>query len=100
LPWYVNRIGPIVTDIILGESDDYFKTVGGSHDIAPPVPGGDHTLGIELKHILPSRVLVKVNIRLFSSVATPSYHVVVGQIDLQNMQHILAYEKLRFDGKM
>ena len=87
-------------DIILGESDDYFYTVGGTWDIEPVVPNGNHITNIRIKFSGPHRALVIVDIRLFSATETPSYHVVVGLIDLKNPKHARAFEKHRLEGKL
>lgn len=91
---------PLVLDIILGESDDYFYTVGGTWDIEPVVPNGDHKTDIRIKFIDTHRALIIVDIRLFSATETPSYHVVVGLIDLKNPEHVRAFEKHRLEGKI
>jgi hypothetical protein len=96
----LGAFAPLVTDIILGRSDDYFYTVGGSWDIAPIIPGGDHVTNITVRGVGLSRMLIVVDIRLFSVAETPSYHVVVGEVDSKNPEHVTALEKHRLDGKI
>lgn len=91
---------PLVTDIIRGLSQDYFYTVGGSWDIEPAVSGGDHILEIQIRIMAPSRALIVVNVRFFSKIRMPSYHVVVGEIDLQNPDHARTVERHRRQGKI
>jgi len=98
--WGLAGFNPLGLDIILGRSDDYFYTVGGSWDIAEPIPGGDHITDIVLQVLSPKVLQIRVNIRLFSRVRMPSYTVVVGNIDLQNPQHLITLAKQRADGKV
>jgi hypothetical protein len=98
--WGLGGFSPLGLDIILGRSDDYFYTVGGSWDIAEPIPGGDHITDIALQVLSPRVLQIRVNIRLFSKVRMPSYIVVVGNIDLQNPQHLITLAKHRADGKV
>lgn len=95
----LDALNPLVLGIILGKSDDYFYTVGGTWDIEPVVPNGNHITDISIKFIGPHRALIIVDIRLFSATETPSYHVVVGLIDLNNSEHARAFEKHRLEGK-
>ncbi len=96
----LDAFNPLVLGIILGKSDDYFYTVGGAWDIEPAVPNGDHITDIRIKFVSPFHALVIVDIRLFSAIETPSYHVVVGLIDLKNPEHLRAFEKHRLEGKI
>ncbi len=91
---------PLTTDIILGRSDDYFLTVGGSWDILPAVPDGNHITNIGLRFVGNSRALLIVEIRLFSQVATPAYHVVVGEISFENPAHVRVHEQHVLNGKI
>jgi hypothetical protein len=91
---------PLVTDTILGRSDDYFYTVGGLLDIQDALVGGDHITDIKILIRSPARALLFVELRLFSQIRTPSYHVVVGEINFENPQHIAIFEKHRINSKM
>jgi hypothetical protein len=91
---------PLGLDIILGRSDDYFYTVGGSLDMPAPIPGGDHITDIAFVVVKPKLLRVVVEIRLFSRIATPLYFVAVGVIDLQNPQHLAAFTQHRANGKI
>jgi hypothetical protein len=91
---------PLVVDIILGRSDDYFYTVGGSLDIQDAIPGGDHITDIKIFCRSLKRALLFVEVRLFSQIRTPTYHVVVGEIDFDNLQHVAIVSKHRINGKI
>ena len=91
---------PLATAIILGHSDDYFYTVGGSWDILPGVPGGDHITDISVRLVSPERALLIVYIRLFSQITTPLHHVVVGEINLRDPQHCRVFEQHRTSGNL
>jgi hypothetical protein len=96
----MGTFSPHTLDIILGRSDDYYNLVGGSWDIVPAVPGGDHVTNISFKFVSPERAFVILDIRLFSQAATPNYHVVVGEIDLKNPDHFRSFEKRRLGGQL
>jgi hypothetical protein len=98
--WGVNCFDPLVLDIILGRSDDYFYSVGGTWEIPPPIPGGNHITNINVEKLGSKKLRINVDIRLFSNIAMPAYVVVVGHIDLQNPQHLAAFTKHRADGKI
>jgi hypothetical protein len=91
---------PLATDIILGQSDDYFYLVGGGFDIHDAIPGGDHITDIKIVFRSLKRALLFVDVRLFSQIRTPSYHVVVGEIDMENPQHVAVFLKHRMDSKI
>lgn len=91
---------PLVADIIRGRSDDYFYSVGGELDIKAAIPGGDHVTDIKIIFRNPRRALLIVDVRLFSQIRTPAYHVVVGEIDLDNPLHGAAFERHRTQGKL
>lgn len=86
---------PMTLDVILGRTDNISHVVGGSWEIEPPVPDAGHLVSLEYR-IEPyiKRSLILVNIRLFASISTPSYHVVVGRI--QEAQHVkTAFEQMK-----
>ena len=91
---------PLTTDLILGRSDDYYFYVGGSWDIDAAIPGGNHITNISFRFTSSHTAWAVVDIRLFSAVETPSYHVVVGEIDLTNPEHSRAFEQHRVSGKL
>ncbi|MGA2841709.1 MAG: HNH endonuclease [Steroidobacteraceae bacterium] len=91
---------PLVTDPILGRSDGYFDTVGGSLDVQDAIAGGDHLTTIKILVRDGNRALLIVDIRLFSQIRTPSYHVVVGEIDFDNPAHASVFEKHRIESKV
>jgi hypothetical protein len=90
---------PLVTDLILGISDDWTYAIGGSWEIPPPVQGGDHITMINLL-VRPFDALIIVNIRLFSQIEMPIYHAVVGSISFKNSEHVRAFEQYRAEGKI
>jgi hypothetical protein len=94
------QVAPLATKIILGRSDDYFYTVGGLLDIQDAIAGGDHITDIKILVRSPNRALLFVEVRLFSQIRTPSYHVAVGEINFENPQHVAIFEKHRMNSKM
>jgi HNH endonuclease len=91
----LNSFFPLTLDVILGRTDDISYVVGGSYEIAPRVPDAGHLTSIEYR-VDPymKKSLIIVNIRLFASIHTPSYHVVVGRI--QEAQHVTTlFDKLQ-----
>ena len=91
---------PLALDVILGRSDDYFYTVGGSLDSQPAVPGGDHVLNLSLLFRSPQLALLIVDVRLFSQIVSPTYRIVVGEIRLDNPAHAAVLNKHQGDGKL
>jgi hypothetical protein len=91
---------PLALDVILGRSDDYFHTVGGSLEVRQAVPGGDHVLDLNILFRSPYLALLIVDIRLFSQIVSPAYRVVVGEIDLKNAIHAAVLNRHRGDGKL
>jgi hypothetical protein len=78
---------PTVLDVILGRSDDYFYTVGGSLETQPAVSGGDHVLDLSVLFRTSRLAFLIADIRLFSQIVTPTYKVVVGKIYIDNPCH-------------
>lgn len=70
---------PSLCDMILGRSDDLPYLVGGDFDIKPPSEHG-HEFGFEYKTINERRYVV-VRLRLLAWLGTPTYRVVVGEVD-------------------
>jgi hypothetical protein len=91
---------PLVVDLILGRSDDYFYAVGGKLEIQAAIPGGDHITIMKILFRSPTRALLIIDVRLFSQIRTPEYHVVVGEINLDMSQHAAAFERHRTEGKL
>ena len=98
---------PLVRDIILGQSDDYFRWVG-CDDSMPPPDGewsndGQHQFFIHLhcREVAARLVLhVVVYVKLFGNAGMPLYHVVVGEVDLQDQRQFAAIERHRVQGRM
>jgi hypothetical protein len=77
----------LVVDLILGKTDNISYAVGGDWEIEPPVKDGGHLLSISyLVDVDRKRAWVIVDIRLFASIGSPTYHVVVGEAD--SAQHL------------
>lgn len=91
---------PFAPQIILGISEDWTELVGGSLEFPLPIPGGDHVTNISIRGTGPDTGYILVEIRLFSQIVMPLYWVVVGQVDLKNIEHVRAFEKHRLDGKI
>jgi hypothetical protein len=91
---------PLLLDIILGRSDDYFLHIGGGMEMQDAILGGDHLLDLELRFRGSRQALLLVHIRLFSQIRSPAYHVVVGEIDLDIPQHTQVFERHRVDQKL
>jgi len=91
---------PLNQDLILGRSNDYSFTVGGDWEIPPPVSGANHDLKIEILFASTTLARIIVQIRLFPAAETPQYHVVTGEIDLENPLQAASFEKHRADGKL
>ena len=90
---------PLLTDVILGGSDDYGYAIGGSLGEVPPTqPEAGHIVSLEF-FINANRSFVIVHIRLFASSGTPAYYAVVGEMDMQNPQHMLALRKQMDDSQ-
>ena len=70
---------PLVTDLILGETDTLSVWVGGDWDIPPATPDGIYELACNIVTAQGKRFVV-VTLRLFSFFGTPKYHVVVGEL--------------------
>lgn len=91
---------PYVLDVIFGRSDDCFKFVGGKFDILDAIQDGDHITNISILFRSSFQAFLIVEIRLFSQIKSPAYHVVVGEIDLRNELQATAFEKFRQRGRI
>jgi hypothetical protein len=90
----------LALDVILGQSDDYFLTVGGSLESQPAVPGGDHVLALSLLFRAPRIAHLIVDIRLFSQIVSPAYRVVAGEVNLDNPKHAAVLSRYQSEGKL
>lgn len=70
---------PLITDLILNKESNLSYYVGGKFEIDPPVKGAGHLLSLVITGD-EQRLLIIVEIRLFASCHTPSYHTVVGEV--------------------
>ena len=69
---------PICLPYIMGDRKNPSYVVGGTFEIAEP-----ETVGYRLSTLgfgTPERLMLVAEIRLFANVATPTYHVVVGDV--------------------
>lgn len=80
--WGLDAFRPLLREIILSESDEIGRFIGGSSLPPTSVVGGAHGLRMDME-VTPTRVLAVVRIRLFTRGETPEYEVVVGQIETQ-----------------
>lgn len=90
---------PLVTDLILGKSENFSYFVGGDWELPPPQVDSDNHLGIELQ-FSGGKLWVVPSVRLFSPAGTPKYHVAVGYIDAANPVHQAILEKHLKAGKL
>lgn len=84
---------PLGLEVILGRSDDYFNTVGGSLETEPAIEGDDHILDLSILFKSPTLALLIAEIRLFSQIDSPKYKVVTGEINLENPDHLRCFKK-------
>jgi hypothetical protein len=82
---------PICLPYILGEKRNASYIVGGAFDLAPAEPHNGYVLNT-LGFIETGRMMLLAEIRLFSNLHTPTYHVVVG--DVQGAEKIEALLKM------
>ncbi len=89
------RVLPMTLDTILCRTTNVSYTVGGEWELPPPDPRGKHVLTLECLIRKPNPLII-IGIRLFPAFETPLYHVVVGEFDFQNPQHVRTFtEKMR-----
>lgn len=76
---------PIVQNIdtILCKTDDVAYTVGGDMELKPPIPDAGHLTLASILIRPDGDPLLVVDVRLFASIDTPNFHVVVGSFDLR-----------------
>ena len=94
---------PLVRDIILGQSDDYFHFVGSAPQDPPSSGwprGGKHHFGITIRFVEDGIGLIVVDIKLFAEAGTPNYHAVVGEVDAKNPEHFAALKQYRSVGRL
>ena len=96
----IDGFTPLALDVILGRSDDYFLTVGGSLESQPAAPGGDHVLDLSLLFRSPRIAHLIVDVRLFSQIVSPAYRVVAGEVNLDNPKHAAVLSRHQGDGKL
>ena len=91
---------PIVTDVILGKSEDVFFVVGGSESLYKEDLSGtvevntSFRIEVRMKQYGMNLVgLLIVHVQLLEPLAIPSYHAVVGIVDFNNPQHRDEFEK-------
>jgi hypothetical protein len=85
---------PLLADIILNRTVYVDFLVGGVSEAPSPQPNAGHLLTLGYHGVVP-KVFVIVAIRLFGSLQMPVYHVVVGDIDFQNSEHVRTLEEHR-----
>jgi hypothetical protein len=96
----LGTFAPLAPGVIRGISGDWTQIVGGTMEIPPPVPGGNHITNLMIVPATADCAYLICEVRLFSQNSTPLYRVVVGRIDFKNPTHVRALEKHRLDGKI
>ncbi|HWK96542.1 MAG TPA: hypothetical protein VNR39_14080 [Pseudolabrys sp.] len=78
---------PLALEVILGRSENISHTVGSHPDLEEPIVDAGHVLSLEYR-VKPfqKEALILVQIRLFASLWTPTYHVVVGEV--KDVEHV------------
>jgi hypothetical protein len=89
-----------VTDLILGKDRNIFYRVGGLFELQPIRGESNHWFDLEFKSINSRAVHVVVGIRMFAMIEGPYYHVVVGEINLDNPIHVSNLEQHISNGKI
>jgi hypothetical protein len=83
-------------DTILNRTDDVAYTVGGDMELSPPIHDAGHLTQARIWIRPLGPPLLIIDIRLFASIDTPNFHVVVGAFDLKKPRHLsLFLEKVR-----
>jgi HNH endonuclease len=90
----LNSFRPLALDVILGRDDNLGYLVGGSHDPAPAIHNAGHVISTEYRGYASGPGLLIANVRLFASVQSPSYHVVVGQVESAEQIRTMARKSL------
>ncbi len=84
---------PLILGAILKEDGNPSYLVGQNEKTEPPEPGAAHILRVKDQSKLGKKPIITSEVRLFSTFQTPTYHVIVGEIDSPE-QHIAIIEKL------
>ena len=85
---------PLVRDIILGQSDDYYRFVGGeSSEVPVDEEPGRHYCSAHILATGATSALIIGQFKLFSVPGTPLYHAVVGEIDFNIPEHHAAFAR-------
>ena len=91
---------PLILNAIKDEKFNISYLVGQNPETEPTIEGPWFNLRIKTKHWLPTeRSFFVVEIRLFQSNPTPTYHVVVGQVH-STAQYKRAMENIRNSGRV
>jgi hypothetical protein len=88
---------PLIIDAILNPAANISYFVGQEQKYKPIVEGGWHETALTVMHAPDGRMFLFANVRLFSSAGTPTYHVLVGEIEGAE-QHARMAEKFRDRG--
>ncbi len=97
---------PLVTDVILGKSEDVLSIVGGSKSPHKGTLSG--TIEVKTSFQIEVRTaqygmglvgLLIVHVQLLEPLPIPSYHTVVGIIDFANPKHCEEFEKFRVQNR-
>ena len=95
----LNGLVTYLPDIILGNDGDFAQFVGSSPNQGPIIPNSHHEISPRL-HYTGQKLLYIIDLRLFPSIASPTYNIVVGEVILDNPEHISVLRKHCADGKL
>jgi hypothetical protein len=87
-------------DTILCRSEDVGYTVGGDMELSPPILDAGHVVNGRIWIRPLQQPLLIMDIRLFASIHTPNFHVVVGKFDLQNPRHLNTFKDRVREGEL
>ncbi len=73
----IDNFQPLVTELVLGKTDEYWPWVGGTVDWLIPEPTED-LIQVHSYHHKSGYVVVRI--RIFPNLGAPTYHVVAGKI--------------------
>lgn len=93
---------PLALDIILCRTDNVSYLVGGNYaaptsstdDLEAPVRGAGHLFSLRYVSGPHQELFLLGEIRLFASLSSPTYHVIVGKVENQNHHDIFETQRL------
>jgi len=73
----LGSFSPLALNIILTREKNVGHLIGGSLDAEMPIPDAGHLLALEFRPCDQGAIII-AEVRLFASIASPTYHAVVG----------------------